>query len=252
MKVPVIAAAATTAAADVLLRRTARSRPVATLGPRGRGLSIRAIFIERRTGGHVWIYVDRLRCLRPKNAGCATSRRSAKLLLDASGGRREEDERQDCRERHRAYKHGREGSIRRRGHRTFHSHRGCGRWASRARKRHRSIFVVTSRSAHRQCLHDMWGADRYGPGGRHHRPAGRNDQQAAEARGAPLERGRGAPRGGGGADCDVAAGDDRPPRRLLHADLHDHHRVDRARQQHLRRAPRLRHSDDGHDDDAVR
>lgn len=64
--IAVIAAAATTAAAAaaadiaVLLRHNAR-RLVATLGPRGRGLLIHAIFIERRSGGYVWIYVDRLR-----------------------------------------------------------------------------------------------------------------------------------------------------------------------------------------------
>ncbi|KAH0950847.1 hypothetical protein HN011_008305, partial [Eciton burchellii] len=91
-------------------------------------------------------------------------------------GCRQEDERQNRRERYRAHQHGRQGSLHRRGHRTFHSHRGCGRWASRARERHRSIFVVTSRSTLRQYLHDMRGADRYGAGGRFHRRPRRDDQ----------------------------------------------------------------------------
>lgn len=64
-------------------------------------------------------------------------------------------------------------------------------------------------------------------------------QQAAKARGASFERrpGSGAPRSGG-TDSDVACdargtGDARGTRRLLHADVHDHH-VDRPRQRRLR------------------
>lgn len=65
-------------------------------------------------------------------------------------------------------------------------------------------------------------------------------QQAAEARGPSLERECGAPRGDGGADSNVALNDRDTSDRdasgwLLHADVHDH-RVDRPRQQRLRRA----------------
>lgn len=81
----------------------------------------------------------------------------------------------------------------------------------------------------------MRSVDRYGPGRRHYRPACRNYQQVAEARGPSLERGCGSLRDDdGGADSHDAVSDDRgnaadASRRLLHADIHDH-RVDRPRQ----------------------